>query len=194
MQAKQQSIKKYHDFITFLSVIINCLQANHFFSILHEMKLGYNNTNQELPANFFLVRKFFSLPTNPEKSQKVTGNDNIILSRLIRDHNHSVTNSHLTSGTPVLAWCPLQESWTEDKLLYRTPRRDSWPGLLKKIEIHYKKGGGGVCPNFAVFIKFILLGLWSNIQLAQIHLRSVCKVQCYIQKKGGQDGLYMCSF
>ena len=67
----KQSNKKYHDLITFLSVIINCLQANHFISILYEIKLGYKDTkcfNQELPVNFFLVRKIFSLPTDPEKS------------------------------------------------------------------------------------------------------------------------------
>ncbi len=41
------------------------------------------SVNQEWLVNFFLVRIFFSLPTDPEKSWKVTGNDNIILSRLI---------------------------------------------------------------------------------------------------------------
>ncbi len=43
--------------------------------------------NQEWLVKFFLVRKFFFLPTDPEKSWKVTGNDNIMLSRLIKYMN-----------------------------------------------------------------------------------------------------------
>ena len=49
-----------------LSALINCLQSNHFISILYEIKLGYNKTkcfNQELHVNFFSGKKFF-FPTN----------------------------------------------------------------------------------------------------------------------------------
>ncbi len=66
MQKKQQTNNKYYDFITTLSVIINCLQANHFISIFYEIKLCYNisgrllvNQPPRMTGKFFSGKKFF---------------------------------------------------------------------------------------------------------------------------------------
>ena len=46
-----------------------------------------------MTGKIFLIRIFFFLPTDPGKSWKVTGNDNIILSRLINKGHMALSES-----------------------------------------------------------------------------------------------------
>ncbi len=64
-----------------------------------------------MTGKFFSGKKFFFLPTDPEKSWKVTGNDNIILSRLM-----CIAVSEYSSLNTV--WCRIYRAW-EKKILWR---------------------------------------------------------------------------